>query len=439
MARATTGPEAWGQSFGYDPWGNLLSVTVTQGSAPMLTVGANDQNQIPGYSYDAAGNVLANAGLSYSWNAEGETKSAGNVTYLYDGDGRRVEKSTGKLYWYGMSSEPLVETDGAGNNPVEYVFFDGKRIARRDSSGKVDYYLADHLGSSRVVTDSAGNILDDCDFLPFGGTTCAAGPTSGNTYDFTGKERDSESGNDYFGASYYTNILGRFMGPDPLNRISLTGSAFTAYLANPQHWDRYVYALDNPTTFTDPTGLNACGSQVDDGCQVTVKLTDRTKDKNGNYNDQFTKEENQQNYNATATVKVNGKVRGVFLARTVPSDSKKYATIANGTYKATLGRHDGQPALRLNGGGEIPIVGGIDPLTKLHFATGILAHAAGRGNRTGMYFNSRAKQIHGVSEGCQLICTSQYNGFLRAIGVVGQVGPPQNDFTVTVDTEENLP
>ncbi len=37
------------------------------------------------------------------------------LDYTYDGDGRRVQKSTGKLYWYRMGSDPLAETDAAGN------------------------------------------------------------------------------------------------------------------------------------------------------------------------------------------------------------------------------------------------------------------------------------------------------------------------------------
>jgi len=87
----------------------------------------------------------------------------------YDGDGKRVSKSNGKLYWYGMGSDPLDETDASGNLTDEFVFFNGKRIARRDSSNNVDYYFADHLGTARVVASAAGAILDDSDFYPFGG------------------------------------------------------------------------------------------------------------------------------------------------------------------------------------------------------------------------------------------------------------------------------
>jgi RHS repeat-associated protein len=109
-----------------------------------------------------------------------------------------------------------VEAGLNGQNQVEYVFFAGRRIARRDSSGNVDYYFADHLGSSRAVTSATGTILDDSDSYPFGGERSFVGPTSGNTYKFTGKPRDSESGNDYFGARYYDSSLGRFLSPDPL-------------------------------------------------------------------------------------------------------------------------------------------------------------------------------------------------------------------------------
>ena len=68
-----------------------------------------------------------------------------------------------------MSSlDALVETDGAGNHPTEYIFFGGKRIARREASGAVFYCFADHLGSARIVTDAADTILDDFDYYPLG-------------------------------------------------------------------------------------------------------------------------------------------------------------------------------------------------------------------------------------------------------------------------------
>ncbi len=58
-----------------------------------------------------------------------------------------------------MNPERLVETVLSGNNPMEHVTFNDKRIARRTPNGEINFYLADHLDSSRVGTDSAGNAV----------------------------------------------------------------------------------------------------------------------------------------------------------------------------------------------------------------------------------------------------------------------------------------
>lgn len=64
---------------------------------------------------------------------------------------------------------------------------------------------------------------------------------------FTSKERDAESGNDYFGARYYGSTMGRFLSPDP---IIITPSR----MAEPQRFNLYSYAVNNPLHFIDPTG-----------------------------------------------------------------------------------------------------------------------------------------------------------------------------------------
>jgi len=66
----------------------------------------------------------------------------------------------------------------------------------------------------------------------------------------TGKERDTESGLDDFGARYYASSIGRMMTPDPH-----TGTLL--HMLNPQRWNMYAYALNNPLLFTDPTGMDA--------------------------------------------------------------------------------------------------------------------------------------------------------------------------------------
>ena len=250
---STSGQYCWGETFGYDIWANLLSIG---GITPQysgcsqesgLSVGVTVKNQISGDSCDAAGNLLSGLGMGpFTYDAENHLKTAGGVTYTYDGDGKRVQKSSGKLYWYGMGGDPLDESDAAGNITDEYVFLGGKRVARRNvSSGNIYYYFADHLSTARIVTNATGTILDDSDFYPFGGERVVTS-TSGNTYKFTGKERDTESGLDNFGARYDSSSIGRFMSPDPKPDSSRA--------ANPQSLNRYSYALNNPLKYVDVRG-----------------------------------------------------------------------------------------------------------------------------------------------------------------------------------------
>jgi RHS repeat-associated protein len=279
---ATNSARCWSEAYNYDPWGNLLSISLGSPSyagcvqEPPLAVTVNANNQFQSstacfsgstllttatYCYDAAGNLMTNtSGASFSYDAENNIKSAMTlgINYVYDGDGRRVAKlnSSGqatKLYWYGTGTDPLDETDGTGTNNdasfFEYAFFNGQRVARRDYQSNVDYYFSDHLGTARVVTNSAGTILDDSDFYPFGGERVVVTPSSGNSYLFTGKERDSESGLDNFGARYFGSSMGRFTSPDikfPTIR----------YLVNPQKLNRYSYVHNNPLAFIDPDGLD---------------------------------------------------------------------------------------------------------------------------------------------------------------------------------------
>gem|GEM_PF-993308 len=208
---------------------------------------------------DQAGNLLSQSTPpcpfpTYSYNAENQLTVAAAVTYSHDGDGKRVLKSNGKLYWYGMGSDPLDETDLAGNinnaSFFEYVFFNGKRIARRDFNNAVNYYFADHLGTARVVTDAVGTVpvLDDSDFYPFGGER-AIRSSSGNNYKFTGKEHDLESGLDDFGARYFASTMGRFTSVDPI-WVKIDR------LVDPQRLNLYAYARNNPLTFLDLDGMD---------------------------------------------------------------------------------------------------------------------------------------------------------------------------------------
>ncbi|HET6844915.1 MAG TPA: RHS repeat-associated core domain-containing protein [Candidatus Angelobacter sp.] len=245
----------WGNSYSYDAWGNLLTKTPTKCSAENITLTASASNQLQGYSYDAAGNMThdLSTGSNYTFDQENRITGAAGYTYTYDADGDRVEKSNGTtstLYWY-MTPGIVAESDLSGNLQSEYVFFDGERVARKDlPSGNVAYYFSDNLKTASVIADAAGNIKSESDYYPWGGELQFANSDS-NHYKFTGKERDSETGLDYFGARYYGNSLGRFITPDWAAKATAVPYAD---FADPQSLNLYTYVRNIPTTRLDADG-----------------------------------------------------------------------------------------------------------------------------------------------------------------------------------------
>ena len=200
----------------------------------------------PTYVYDPENRLIATAGTSY----------------LYDGDGSRVEKctegstagtcasgATGTLYWAGLGGEVLNESDLAASTWKRFVFFNGKMVARRDSStGNVYYFYSDNLGSIGVVTDALGQTIEnESDYYPYGFEIPITTSLTDEHYKFTGKERDSESSLDYFGARHYASTMGRFMSSDPSN--------LSVDFWLPQTWNRYSYSLNSPLAIVDRNGL----------------------------------------------------------------------------------------------------------------------------------------------------------------------------------------
>ena len=161
----------------------------------------------------------------------------GTESYAYDGEEQRVLKS-------GPGGATAYVCDALGRLITEYA-------DTMPSGACTPCYLSDdHLGSVRVVSRH--------NYLPFGGEipagtagrTSQFGATDNVSQRFTGKERDGESGIDYFKARYFGSALGRFTSPDPLG-------ANLIRVLNPQWWNKYAYVANNPLAFTDLDGKDA--------------------------------------------------------------------------------------------------------------------------------------------------------------------------------------
>jgi RHS repeat-associated protein len=294
-----SGSTSWGEQFTIDSWSNLTSINPVSGKTnhePLNCGPASTKNQLTTcYGHDSAGNLMQNGSVNYTYDAENRLVwSSNGYEYIYDGDGSRVVKctsgtqnntcqtgSTGTLYWRYSGGDTIAENSLGGTNLEEYIFLGGKRIARRDvSTNAVHYYFSDHLGSISMVENATGTACEqDIDYYPYGGVEHDYCPNVAQNYKFTGKERDTESGLDNFGARYNASSMGRFMTPDPLYIEAHR-------LADPQRLNLYAYARNNPVTLSDLTGLDVtlkcdtkknCAKAVQDfnsrkGAQFKVEL-----------------------------------------------------------------------------------------------------------------------------------------------------------------------
>jgi RHS repeat-associated protein len=285
------GTTTWSETYGYDIYGNRwVSATTPAGLETAFTPTAssnfNSSNRLlnNGALYDLSGNQTTIGGYTNTFDAESRlatsTLNSITATYSYDGEGRRVQRV-------------------ASGVTTQYVYDAQGQLAAEFSSQAptvtgTEYLITDDLGSTRMVTNATGGCLGLHDYLPFGedtintlgGRTGCYGTSDGVAEKFTGKERDAETGLDYFGARYMSSAQGRFTSPDPV-------FASAAHLTDPQMWNEYAYVRNNPLKLTDPTGLDfytTCAHTKDNGdtCQQVQNGSAKvwvqgTSDSNGNF------------------------------------------------------------------------------------------------------------------------------------------------------------
>jgi RHS repeat-associated protein len=285
-----TRTRAYREDYRYDPAGNMVrrrhEHTLADGSVQgrnrefeLVSNGAAValNNQLAkvtlgqteiAYVYDENGN-LTNEGDSrnFEWDHSDQLRSfrtqanaaepSEYAVYLYDASGQRVKKLVRNqggqvrvtVYIDGVFEHRYVQAGRAPRreNSTLHVMDDQQRIAlvrvgealeTADRSPAVQYHLGDHLGSSAVVMDGAGKLINREEFLPFGETSF--GSFKWKRYRFTGKERDEESGLYFHGARYYAPWLMRWTKPDSLE--------------DSDEFNLYAYVRNNPINRIDPKG-----------------------------------------------------------------------------------------------------------------------------------------------------------------------------------------
>ncbi len=257
---------SWSRAFGYDAYGNMW-VSANSGVpedpfTPTVSsnVNANNQLIIQNSSYDPAGNQKTIGGFANGYDAEDRqvTAAIGSTTtnYVYDGEGRRVQKVMGSLttnYVY----------DAEGELAAEY--------APSPATTGTQYLTVDHLGSTRLVTNGTGTVVNRYDYLPFGEEIFAGagGRTTAQGYlsaadpfnpKFTGKLRDNETGLDFMEARYFSSAQGRFTIPDWSAKEEPVPYA---KLEDPQSLNLYSYVRNNPLSKFDVDGHCSVGGFPD--------------------------------------------------------------------------------------------------------------------------------------------------------------------------------
>ncbi len=286
-------------SWAYDPFGNRKSQTVSGSSSqpiqstPTFTFTASATNHVDNGSYDSMGNLLADQLNHYAYDAEGRLCAAAPISggatgYLYDAEGQRWAKgslsslscnysSNGfaatSTYLLGPADEQLTELDGSGNWKHTNVFAGGGLLATYDSVG-THFALADWLGTKRIQASATGGIDETCLSLPFGDSLTCSGPAADATeHHFTGKERDVESGNDFFLARYLGSTTGRFLSPDYMGIGSDPVPVPSADFENPQSLNLYGYVHNSPLSNIDPDGHDCVVQTVRNPASESVSVT----------------------------------------------------------------------------------------------------------------------------------------------------------------------
>jgi RHS repeat-associated protein len=262
-AKTTTQGTVQNFTYTYDRYGNRWAQNAPQGG-PVLSISFNQGNNIiisSGFTNDVVGNIGNDTLHGYSYDADGNLISVDNgatARYYYDSLNQRVQiaptRGTYEFVWdiFGRRVSTWVASNHAFVESNAYT--DSAPIAIR-AGGQTQFEHQNWLGTERVRTSYNGAVAISINSLPWADGHTPSGD-NGDQHDFALMDRDLEDNTEHAQFRQYSTNLGRWQSPD----LYLGSYDFT----NPQSFNRYTYALNNPTSAIDPSGLDWCIVSVDD-------------------------------------------------------------------------------------------------------------------------------------------------------------------------------
>jgi RHS repeat-associated protein len=246
----------------------VVAATDPSGNTRTNTYQVTEGGSTTTYTYDANGNLTSDGTRTFEWDAENRLAAVKQgavtlATFVYDGQGRRAQKTAGGVMAsYVYEGLDVIEERLSTGDTLKYVrgpVID-QHWAMRDGSGVVTYFLADHLGSVVQTTNASGAVTLLRDYDPYGNPLAGAAQPG---YAFTGREWDPEAALYYHRARYYDPMVGRFLSQDP---IGLAGGI-----------NLHTYVSNNPVNNVDPTGeaFVDCAKILAELAAASAKLAQR--------------------------------------------------------------------------------------------------------------------------------------------------------------------
>jgi RHS repeat-associated protein len=258
------------QTYRYDASGNLTGrndIDYTY-QGHRIKTGTRAGVAVFNADYDGMGSMNAKLSDGKNWRYEYDKlaqltsvsldgSATPQSTFTYDTDGHRLTKadSAGSVTTYVNEDYEVVTVNGVVSQTVKYLNDDSGCVAtvttasaRAGSGGYLPagvlYIHRNHLNSTVMTTDGAGNIASSFIYYPYGAIYQRGGPNNVRPK-FTGKELDADSGLYYYEARYYDPDIARFITADDQQGASLTRQ---------DSLNRYAYVLNSPASMTDPSG-----------------------------------------------------------------------------------------------------------------------------------------------------------------------------------------